>query len=99
MDKLQKDQIKEYLMQVTALLESMSSSLQADPENVWKYAGYREYIRKYNQLLNAISKVIKVECVVDAYDESKIKGIANTLAIQQKELFESVKANISILKA
>lgn len=77
----------------------MNASLLADSDNVWKYAGYKQYIRKYNQLVNAISQVTPITTIVDVYTLDNIPGNADTIAIQQKELFESAHANLSILKA
>lgn len=77
----------------------MNTAVRADSDSVWKYATYRQYIRKYNQLVTAISQVIPIGSVIDFYDLDKIPGPADTIAIQQKELFESVHADLSILKA
>ena len=77
----------------------MNTSLRADPNNVWKYAGYWQYIRKYNQLIDAISQFMQLNTIVDRYNLEKIPGSGGTVADQQKSLFESVHANLSILKA
>jgi hypothetical protein len=99
MDRQKREQLGEFLHVANALLDSMNTSLRADSSNVWKYASYKQYIRKYNQLVNAISQVMSLNSVVDIYDLDKIPGSANTIAIHQKELYESVHANLSILKA
>lgn len=77
----------------------MNASILADSANVWKYAGYKQYMRKYNQLVELISRTTKIETIVDVYDTDKIPGFADTIALQQKDLFESVHANLSVLKA
>jgi hypothetical protein len=99
MDKKEQGQLKEYLLYANALLESMESSIRADPGNVWKYASYKQYICKYNQLITEVAKTIPIGTIVDAYDLERIPGASNTIAMQQKELFESVHANLSVLKA
>jgi len=99
MDKQQQERVKEYLLQVIALLESMNTSVGADTDSVWKYAGYKQYIRKYNQLVEVISRVVNIDAVVDVYNPDHIPDAMSTIAMQQKELFESVHANLSILKA
>ena len=67
MDKQQREQLKELLHAANALLESMNVSVQNDREstNIWKFAGYWQYARKYNQLVNAISQIIPIETYVD----------------------------------
>jgi hypothetical protein len=99
MDRQQQEQLKEFLRYANALLDSMNTSIHSDSENIWKYAGYKSYIRKYNQLVQAISQIIQIDAVVDFYDLEKIPGNADTVVFQQKELFESAHANLSILKA
>ena len=101
MDKQQQEQLKEFLHISNALLESMNASLRTDTDNnnKWKYAGYWQYARKYNQLVEAISKIIKIETVVDVFNMQKLPSIGDTFLPEQKAYFESVHANLSILKA
>jgi hypothetical protein len=99
MDKKQREQLKEFLHYASAILESMNTSLRTDPDNVWRYASYKQYIRKYNQLVQTVSQVTRIDTIVDLYDLDRIPGNADTVATQQKELFESVHVNLSILKA
>lgn len=101
MDKKQYDQLKEFLHIANALLESMNASLRAnsDNNNLWKYSGYWQYARKYNQLVQVISQVIHIETVVDLFDMEKLPSVGDTVPAQQRAFFESVHANLSILKA
>lgn len=99
MDKIEWEKLKEFLHYTNAILESMNSSLRMDAENVWKYSSFKQYIRKYNQLVEGISRVSPIDMIVDLYDFDKIPSAYDTIAMQQKELFESVHANLSILKA
>lgn len=99
MNREQQDKIKEFLTQANALLDSMNTSIRSDPDNIWKYAGYKQYIRKYNQLVHIIGQTITLTAVIDLYDFDRIPGIGDTVITQQKELFESVHANLSILVA
>jgi len=101
MEKAQKDQVKEFLHITSALLESMNSSLRADSndKNMWKYAGYWQYARKYNQLVEAISRVMPINTIVDLFDMSKVPTEGDTLIFEQRALFEATHANLSILKA
>lgn len=49
MDRKQQEQLKEYLHLAKALLDSMNENVRSDDAgNIWKYAGYKTYIRKYN---------------------------------------------------
>jgi REase_DpnII-MboI len=99
MDEKTREQLTDYLAATDALLVSMNTSVAADSESVWKYAGFGMYARKYNQFVQAIAKLVEIEIVVDLYDMDRLPSINATIAPQQKEIFEGVHANLSILKA
>jgi hypothetical protein len=101
MDKQIKQRLKEYLHMANALLESMNEILRNDNQNadMWKYSGFWQYARKYNQLVKSISQVIQIEAVIDLFDMEKLPSEGNTVPAQQKAFFGSVHANLSILKA
>lgn len=100
MNRGQREQLKEFLHRIDALIQSMETSVRADPANMWKYAGYKQYILHYNHLLEAVSRVIPVgDAVLGLYDAQAIPGIGDTSTLQQKEFFDSVHANLSLLRA
>lgn len=95
-----KDQLREYLKWTDALLRSMETCLRGDnEENVWKYASFKQFARKYNQIVAVVGQTVTLPPIVDMYDLDKMGGLANTIALQQKEVFESVHTNASVLKA
>ena len=94
-----RDAIREYLHWTNALLQSMNTSLRGeDPANVWKYGVYRQFARKYNQIATEVAKNISLPPILDLFDIETMEGAGSTIAYQQKEIFESVHANISVLK-
>ena len=101
MEKQQQEQLKEFLHITNALLDSMNASMRNEREstNIWRYSGFWQYARKYNQLVQAISQVIRIDTIVDLFDMEKLPSIGDTVPSQQKAFFESVHANLSILKA
>ncbi len=101
MDKQQREQLKEFLHITNALLDSMNVSMRNEREstNIWRYSGFWQYARKYNQLVQIISQVIQINTIVDIFDMEKLPSIGDTVPSQQKAYFESVHANLSILKA
>jgi len=99
MDEKTLEQLRDYLAATDALLVSMNTSVAADSDSVWKYGSYAVYARKYNQFVQAIAKLTRIEIVVDLYDMDKLPSINATIAPQQKEIFEGIHANLSILKA
>ena len=97
----QQDQLKEYLHLSNALLESMNTSMHNDQDNanIWKDTGYWQYARKYNQLVMEVSKTIRIDTIVDLFDIKKLPTEGDRVPFQQRAFFESVHANLSILKA
>lgn len=95
----QTHQAKELLHAAEALIQSMETSVQADSASVWRYSSYWEYARKYNQLLEAVARLIpEATVVLDRYDIDKLPSPFDTIALQQKQFFELIHANLSILR-
>lgn len=95
-----KDKLTEYLLWTTALQRSMEVALRGeDPSNVWKHGGYKQFARKYQQILAAVAADMPLPPILDHYDVESIPSAGKTFAFQQKEIFESVYANISLLRS
>ena len=99
MDK-NNENLKELLMFTNGLLDSMEQSIKSSPEsNMWKHASYKTYLRKYNQLVEEVSKITEGTSLLDYYNLGQIPGLGDTVPMQQKNYFDSVHANLKILKA
>lgn len=95
-----KEQIREFLQWTIALQRAMETSLQtSDPAYLWRYAGFRDFARKYSQLLQAIVKETSLPPVLDAYNMEAMRGSMDTTHPQQKQMFDSIYANVSMLRA
>lgn len=70
-----------------------------DPSNVWKYSGFAQFARKYNQILDHVAKRVALPPILDKYNLEKMPTAMNTVAMQQKVLFESVYANVCLLRS
>ena len=56
MNEQSKDKLREYLLWSVALQRSMEVALRGeDPSNVWKHGGYKQFARKYNQILAEVA--------------------------------------------
>ncbi len=99
MTNMDKNNLRQHLKLTVSLLHAMDDLLQAeDSDNVWKYGGYKQFARKYMQIINLMTKEIKLPPIIDYYDVEKIPGGSETLAFQQKEIFESIYANLSLVR-
>lgn len=95
-----KERLREFLQWVTALHRAMESSIRLDdPSNMWKYSGFRDFARKYNQVLQVIANELSLPPVLDMYDMEKMPSFGDTVLPQQKQLFDGVFANVSVLRA
>jgi hypothetical protein len=94
-----KDALRQYLHWTDALLRSMEVSLRGtDPDSIWKYASYKEYARKYNQIVAEVSKGLQLPPILDLFKLGTIPGAGDTVISQQKGIFEAVHVNVSVLK-
>jgi hypothetical protein len=94
-----RDKLREALMAISALRTSMEQAARSNPADVWRHASYRQYMRKYNDMVSYIRTIIPIHAPIDVYNMEKIRSSTNTIAVVQKEYFESVHANLSILEA
>ena len=93
-------ELKKYLSHTKAIMDSMEMSVRGNPDDVWRYSSYKEYIRKYNDLSCEVAKIYHESNIsLVYYDLEKIPSSADTVIFQQKEFFDSVYVNLSILKA
>lgn len=77
----------------------MEHALTSDPNAVWRHSSYRHYMRKYNDVVHYIRNQTILDAPIDLYDITKVPHSGDTVMPVQKELFESVHANLSILEA
>lgn len=100
MAAVSEDEAREHLHWVRSLRRSMEQSVRSDdPTDVWKYSTYKQYARKYNQVVSEMGKRIDLPPVLDYFNVDGMRGPTDTIAIQQKDVFQAVHANLSILEA
>jgi len=99
MDDQTRETLRDFLGAAEALLDSMIASVRSDGDSVWKYGSYKIFMRKYNQLAQAVAKVVPIDAIIDLYDFDRVPGGGDTVAFQQKGFFDSVFTNLSILKS
>jgi len=99
MDQVVRDGLREALLTVTALKTSMEHAPRSDPNAVWRHAPYRQYMRKYNDVVAYIRTLVPITAPIDMYDLDKVPHFGDTVMPRQKEFYESVHANLAILEA
>lgn len=92
--------LEQHLRMAEALLDAMTSAVSASSAtDVWRFASYKQFARKYNQIVEQAGSIERIEAPIDVYNLDHMPGSTNTIAMVQQELFESVRANLSILVA
>lgn len=90
----------QYLRWAKALLLSMDASVRAaDQGGLWRHASYKQFARKYNELVTSASQEFSLPPFVDFLDLEKIPSAGDTVVFQQKEIFDVVYANLSLFRA
>ncbi len=97
---------KEYLKclfgNTTALQEAMRESLASatgEHAHIGKYASFKTYMRKYNVLVKEAAPLLPNTALLDAFKLDSIKSSGEYTWPKQKELFDSVLANVAMLRA
>lgn len=91
--------MREALLTVSALKTSMEHAIRSDPDAVWKHWSYRDYMRKYNDVVAYVRQSVQLTAPIDVYNLDAVRSPGDMLMPQQKALFESVHANLAILEA
>lgn len=76
----------------------MDKALQAECADIFKYIGYRQFARKYNQVLDLVASRATVPPVFDRFNVAKMPSPSDSVIYQQKPVFESVYLNLSLLR-
>jgi hypothetical protein len=92
-----KEQLKESFEHSKALLDAMKFVYQNDQQNIWRFASFKTYMRKYNMIVANVGQITNLNGLMDLFDIDKIPGSMDTIAIQQKEFFDMIYANLSLL--
>lgn len=86
-----------YLEHAIALRDTMRVIYETDTSNVWRFSSFKTFIRKYHQILHNVKDIITIEGILDIYNIDKIPGPMDTIGMQQKDLFDGVFSNVSLL--
>ena len=92
------EQNRKLLASVEALIEAMQQSTTSGKDDAWRYSSYKEFARKYNQLLGEAVSIHGNIPVLDMYNLGEMFSNTNTIPVQQKSYFDSVHANLLILR-
>lgn len=68
-----------------AMIVAVPSSASGD---VWRFASYKSYMRKYNDLVQRVGDLVgHIDAPVDLYNLDAVPGSTSTIAMQQQGYF------------
>jgi hypothetical protein len=95
MDRAARDQLREALLTVTALKTSMEHALRSDPKACWPHWAYRDYMRKYNKVVEYVQTLMPItldvrpaaasECEPAVRSNVKLDGLKPVLSGKSPE--------------
>ena len=93
-------QLERCLRMTEALLDAMDAAVRStDTSDVWRFASFRSFMRKANEIIEMTEAIEHIEAPVDRYNLANVPSSTNSIATVQQELFEDVRANLHILRA
>lgn len=96
-DSILKSKLEQLLAAIDAFIDALRFSARGD--DIWRFWGYREHMRVYNDLVTIAGKLVVTEVLVYRYDLDAVPSPGNSIAMQQKGFFDSVLVNAQILRA
>lgn len=92
--------LKGHLLAAKALKDSMERSLASTSDkNIWKYASYKTYMDKYQQIVQQVSGLVPITAPLGVWDLQKVQGWFETSGIVQQEYYEAMYTNLNLLIA
>lgn len=100
MSSEQRQRVIRLLGMAKALRISMESSVRAAAaDDVWKYSSFDQFARKYNDIVTSIGQILRLDAPLDLVDLDKMPRLGDSYAMVQKQYFETIHANLSMLIA
>ncbi len=97
MDDVTSQKLRLHLDSANALLDSMNTLLTRE-QSSFHFSPFKTFMRKYNQLAEAVAKLTPIDAVVDTFNLDKVPSAFDTTGIHQQNYFYEVHTNLSILK-
>ena len=94
------ESLRQCLQLVKSLQGAMESVLRAESAERFKYMGFRQFARKYNQLLDLVMSKSKgpLPPVIDRFNIEDMPTPSGSRVSYQKPTFESVHMNLVLLR-
>ena len=94
-----KQKLREFLSSTNSLLGAMNASQQLTRSyHIDNWVGYKQYATRYVELLQSVSKAVKLPSIVKEYDIEGMPNSSHLLPHNQKMIFESVYTDLLLLK-
>lgn len=91
--------IKELRDHCIALQRAMDASRTSRADDIWLHSSFKTFMRKYNELVQRVQGVMRLDAPVDLYDLEKVPTAFDSVTIQQRIFFDEVYTNLLILRS
>lgn len=92
------DRLREFIKWTEGLIRAMDASVRAqDPNGLWVHSGFMQFAQKYNDLVTLIAKEVTLPPLFRTWTTDKLTN-GNTVPSTRKEVFDSVYADLCVLK-
>ncbi|MGB6766382.1 hypothetical protein, partial [Mycobacterium sp.] len=61
-------QLAHCLQLTSALLDAMDAAVRGDSENIWRYASFKVFARKYNEVVELTRSIEPISAPVDIFN-------------------------------
>ena len=92
------ESLRQCLHLVKSLQDAMEAVLRAECAERFKYMGFRQFARKYNQLLDLVMSKGALPPVIDRFNIEDMPTPSGSVVSYQKPTFESVHMNLLLLR-
>lgn len=96
---MSKEEIKKCLEEVIALEKAIKYIYETDAQNIWRFSDFNFYANKYNNLAKKVAELTGDYDFITVFYEDKLGNPFDTLPAQQKNIFDSLLANVLTLRA
>lgn len=76
-----------------------SPSVANNPSDVWRFSSYKSFMARYNELVQNVAKDCAIPVPCGVWDLAKVPGQMDTVASLQREYFDRVYSDLSMLVA
>jgi len=90
--------LKGHLLAARSIRDAMDQSVAASSkESVWKYTSFKTFMKRYNQVVNSVAKLIPITVPIGTWKTDELGDVMDLNAFHQKKYFDEVYVDLGLL--